>query len=201
MNYTFDYPLFHLLNFDGGPVMDQAMLLASTPAVWSWLYLLILYLVWRRYGWRGTLLFLAAATVAVGLGDMLSGIFKHSGLLKNLWAEFPARLRPMHTPALEGQVNNVLRESGQYGTVSGHAATMVAMAVISIAAIGRRWFSWMMTAIVVVICYSRIYLGYHFPVDIGLGAATGFVSGGIGLILFNAGKWRLKRESEAVYKW
>ena len=201
MSYTFDYPLFLWLNFDGGPVMDKAMLWASTPAVWAWLYLLIIFLVWRRYSWRGALLLLVAAGAAIGLADMIAGIFKHTGLLKDLWPSFPVRLRPMHTPALEGQVNNILRVGGEYGTVSAHAATMVSLAVIAIAAIGRRWFAWLMVASVVVVCYSRIYLGYHFPVDIALGATTGLVTGGIGLAIFKAVAWRIRHTKEDVYKW
>ena len=201
MGYTFDYPLFLWLNFDGGPAMDKAMLWASTPAVWAWLYLLIIFLVWRRYGWRGALLLLVAAGVAIGLADMIAGIFKHTGLLKDLWPSFPVRFRPMHTPALEGQVNNILRVGGEYGTVSAHAATMVSLAVIAIAAIGRRWFAWLMVTAVVVVCYSRIYLGYHFPVDIALGATTGLVTGGIGLAIFKAVAWRIRHMKEDVYKW
>ena len=201
MGYTFDYPLFLWLNFDGGPAMDKAMLWASTPAVWAGRYLLIIFLVWRRYGWRGALLLLVAAGAVIGLADMIAGIFKHTGLLKDLWPSFPVRLRPMHTPALEGQVNNILRVGGEYGTVSAHAATMVSLAVIAIAAIGRRWFAWLMVAAVVVVCYSRIYLGYHFPVDIALGATTGLVTGGIGLAIFKAVAWRIRHTKEDVYKW
>ena len=187
--YTFDYPLFLWLNFDGGAVMDRAMLLASTPAVWSWLYLLILYIVWRNKGWRGVLFFLVAAALAVVLGDMISGMFKHTGLLKNLWASFPARLRPMYTPELEGMVH-VIKEGGRYGTVSGHAATMTAMTVLAISAVGRKWFTWLMLAVLVIVCYSRIYLAYHFPVDIGLGIVTGLVAGAAGLMLY---RWAERR--------
>ncbi len=164
--------------------MDKAMLLASTPAVWAWLYVIILYMVWRKNGWRGIIIFLVAAALAVTLGDMISGIFKHTGVLKNLLPSFPARLRPMYTPELEGMVNNILRQGGQYGTVSGHAATMVSMAVLAIPAVGRRWFTVLMTAVVLVICYSRIYLAYHFPIDIALGAVTGLVSGGVLMVMY-----------------
>lgn len=181
--YTFDYPLFLWLNFDGGAVMDRIMLLASTPAVWIWLYLLILYIVWRKNGWRGVVFFLVAASVAVVLGDMISGMFKHTGLLKNLWASFPARLRPMYTPELEGLVH-VIKEGGRYGTVSGHAATMTAITMLAISAVERRWFTWLMLSVLVIVCYSRIYLAYHFPVDIGLGMVTGLVAGAVGLIPF-----------------
>ena len=55
--YTFDHALFLTLNFDGGPVMDRIMVLCSTPAAWAWLYVVMLWLVWRRGGWRALLLF------------------------------------------------------------------------------------------------------------------------------------------------
>lgn len=187
--YTFDHPLFLWMNFDGGAALDKIMLAISTPAVWAWLYLIILYMVWRGYGWRGVVIFLVAAGGAVALGDMISGIFKHAGLLKNLWPSFPARLRPMYTPELEGLIH-VVKEGGQYGTVSGHAATMTAMAVLAITAVGRRWFTWLMVVAVALICYSRIYLAYHFPVDIALGVVTGLVSGAAMLLLY---RWLIRR--------
>lgn len=190
--YTFDHDLFLWLNFDGGSAMDTLMTIISTPASWAWLYMLILWLVWRKEGWRGVLLFLALVAVAVGLSDLIAGIFKHSGLLKNLWPSFPARLRPMHTPELEGLVH-VVKQGGQYGTVSAHAATMVAMAVMAIGAIGRKWFKWLMIASVVLICYSRIYMAYHFPVDIVLGTGVGLIAGAVALMCYRLAMRRITR--------
>lgn len=190
--YTFDHDLFLWLNFDGGVVMDAIMKAISTPAVWAWLYLLILWLVWRKSGWRGALLFLVLAGAAVGLSDMIAGIFKHSGLLKNLWPSFPVRLRPMHTPELEGLIH-VVKQGGQYGTVSAHAATMVAMAVMAIAVIGRRWFGWLMLTVVVLVCYSRIYLAYHFPMDIVLGTVVGLIAGAVALMCYRMAMRRITR--------
>lgn len=182
--YTFDYPLFLALNFDGGVVMDKIMVLFSTPLFWVWLYLIMLWLVGRKYSWRGVLLFLVAAAVAAGISDMVAGIFKHTGLLKNLWSDFPARLRPMHTPELEGLIH-VVKQGGKYGTVSAHAATMFSVLILSTTTIRRAWFGWMMGLAVVAICYSRIYLAYHFPMDILLGALIGSVAGGVASLLFN----------------
>lgn len=190
--YTFDHDLFLWLNFDGGSAMDTLMTIISTPASWAWLYMLILWLVWRKVGWPGVLLFLALVAVAVGLSDLIAGIFKHSGLLKNLWPSFPARLRPMHTPELEGLVH-VVKQGGQYGTVSAHAATMVAMAVMAIGAIGRKWFKWLMIASVVLICYSRIYMAYHFPVDIVLGTGVGLIAGAVALMCYRLAMRRITR--------
>lgn len=189
MQYTFDYPLFLWLNFDGGVVMDKIMVGISTPALWAWFYILMFYLVYRNYGWRGLLFFVITIAIAVGLGDMITGIFKHTGLLKNLWESFPARLRPMYTPELEGLVH-VVKEGGRFGTVSGHAATMASIATLAIPTVNRRWFTWSMVAVVLLICYSRIYLAYHFPVDIALGVVTGLLSGGAVLLLF---RWMVKK--------
>ena len=187
--YTFDHPLFLWLNFDGGALLDKLMLAISTPALWAWFYILMFYIVYRNYGWRGLLFFVISIAIAVGLGDMITGIFKHTGLLKNLWESFPARLRPMYTPELEGLVH-VVKEGGRFGTVSGHAATMASIATLAIPTVNRRWFTWSMVAVVLLICYSRIYLAYHFPVDIALGMVTGLLSGGAVLLLF---RWMVKK--------
>ena len=41
--------------------------------------------------------------------------------------------------------------------------------------------------------YSRIYLAYHFPVDIALGLLTGVVSGGVGLLVLRLIKMKDQR--------
>ena len=187
--YTCDHDLFLWLNFDGGPIMDRAMLLASNPLTWIGVYLLMLYFTYRSYSWRGVVIFILAAALAIGVADIVSGIFKHSGLLADVWASFPARPRPMYTPELQDKIH-VLTKGGEYGTVSGHAATMTAITLLSSLAIRRKWFGWMMVAVTITVCYSRIYLAYHFPIDIALGMATGLLSGATAWYFY---KWCITR--------
>ena len=182
MTYTFDHDLFLWMNFDGGEFFDSLMVAASNPLAWSWLYVIIFYLVWRYTGWKGLLMFAVIAGLSLGLSDLIAGIFKHSGPLKNLWASFPARLRPMHTPELQDAIHFVTR-GGKYGTVSAHAATTIALAVTASAFVKRWWMTAAMVAMTLIICYSRIYLAYHFPFDIVLGLATGLCSVGLSLLL------------------
>ncbi|MBR6630615.1 MAG: phosphatase PAP2 family protein, partial [Alistipes sp.] len=163
MNHpTWDYPLFEVLNFDGGATLDSLMSAISGIVMWIPLYLLILYMVWRRWSWRGVVALILAVALALGLADLLAGIFKHSGPLKNLWPDFPARLRPMFSEGLS-DVNIPSTNHGRYGTVSAHAATIVSLSIISAYAIHRRWFSWLIAMVAIAICYSRIYLACHFP--------------------------------------
>ena len=70
--------------------------------MWLPLYALILWLVWRHSGWRGMLIFTALMLAAIGLADMVSGIFKSNGVLGGLLPDFEPRPRPMFTPSLEG---------------------------------------------------------------------------------------------------
>ena len=196
--YTFDHGLFMALNFDGGPLFDRVMLTVSGTTMWLPLYALILWLVWRRSGWRGMLIFLVLMLLALGLSDIVSGIFKHNGLLGDMLPQFEPRPRPMFTPSLEGleiAPDTLMRWrfeghatpgivhvpegalGGKFGTVSSHAATVVALLVLSAAEIRRRWFTFLMVAATLLICYSRIYLAKHFPVDLLLGAAVGALTG------------------------
>ena len=175
--YTFDHDLFLWLNFDGGPVMDTIMKTISGTTMWIPLYLFILGFVWYRYGWRSAIAFLVCVALAVGLSDIISGIFKHQGLLKNLWPSFPVRFRPMHTAELQGLMHVPSGGHGHYGTVSAHAATVVSLAWISALAIRKWWYKIVISVAVILICYSRIYLACHFPMDILLGAVVGTISG------------------------
>ena len=193
-----DHNLFLALNFDGGPFMDRLMLTVSGTTMWLPLYALILWLVWRRDGWRNVILFTALMIAALVLSDMISGIFKHNGVLGGLLPDFEPRWRPMFTPSLEGleiAPDTLMRWrfeghatpgivhvpegalGGKFGTVSSHAATVVALLVLSAAEIRRRGFTFLMVAATLLICYSRIYLAKHFPVDLLLGAAVGALTG------------------------
>lgn len=151
-----------------------------------------------RADWRRLLLFAALLGATIGLSDMVAGIFKANGLLGDLLPDFSPRCRPMYTPSLEGldiapdslrtlrataapgdwQVHvPVEAVSGSYGTVSAHAATIAALAVLSASVVRRRWFTVLMILSTLLICYSRIYLAKHFPMDLVWGSLVGAVLG------------------------
>ena len=178
--------------------MDRLMLTVSGTTMWLPLYALILWLVWRRDGWRNVILFTALMIAALVLSDMISGIFKHNGVLGGLLPDFEPRWRPMFTPALEGLeiAPDSLRAlrmagtpgdwtvhvpveavSGRFGTVSAHAAVIVTLAVLSASVIRRRWFTGLMVLSTLLICYSRIYLGKHYPMDLVWGTLVGAALG------------------------
>ena len=178
-----DWPLFEVLNFDGPEWLDTTMTAISGIKMWVPLYILIIYMVWRNYGWRGVVALAVAMGVAIGVADIVAGVFKHQGPLANLLPNFPARLRPMFSEGLEF-VSNGYHTGNLNGTVSAHTSTIVAITIIAIYGVRRGWFSVVMPMVAVAICYSRIYLACHFPQDILLGACVGVIAGVLGIWMF-----------------
>jgi undecaprenyl-diphosphatase len=77
---------------------------------------------------------------------------------------------------------------GNFGTVSGHAATSMAIGFTAAGIYRRWWFTLLMAIYVVFTSFSRIYLGVHFPLDILFGLTAGTL---IGLLM--TWLWRLQR--------
>ncbi len=157
--------------------MDFIMETISGTLMWLPLYFFIIAFAWYKMGWKRALGFILCLALAIGFSDVISGIFKHTGPLKNLWESFPVRHRPMFDSAVRDLAHVPSYAHGAYGTVSAHAATVVSLAWFSALAIRQKWYNWVIAVAVVLICYSRIYLACHFPVDILLGAIVGTICG------------------------
>ena len=164
-----DQDLFFFLNSLHSDFLDPIMLQATETITWLPVYIIILVLMIRAYGWH-TVLWLLAISLAVTLSDQLT-----SSIMK----PFFERLRPSHDPALEGLVHIVEGyRGGKYGFVSSHAAN--AFAVATVVFLSLRAFHpriWLMFLVAGVIAYTRIYLGVHYPADILIGALIGIFFG------------------------
>ena len=106
-----------------------------------------------------------AIAAAVGLSDFIA-----SGILKDL----VARPRPTRVPELEGVLHLVNGyKSGQYGFVSSHAANTMACGLLFSLIWRKKIATVGMMLWVAVNCYSRMYLGVHYPSDILGGLIVG----------------------------
>lgn len=156
------------------PWADVLMWHISRAGTWILLYVLLAGLVVWRFGiqatrgmeqnlrWkRGALcvgVILCGFGVAVGLSDFVS-----SGLIKP-WV---CRPRPTHEPALEGLVHIVNGYTGgAYGFVSSHAANTMACGLLFSLLYRNKLATAGLMLWVALNCYSRMYLGVHYPGDI-----------------------------------
>lgn len=150
--------------------MDSFMWMVSKSYSWA-LIGIVAIVVNSRKGWRPALAFVLAVAIAVLIADQVS-----SGLIKHA----VERLRPTHEPSLEGLIHLVRDyRGGLYGFVSSHAANSFAVAVLVGCIMPRRAVLGSLFAWAVLQCYSRMYLGVHYPGDILGGMLVGLAAGAV----------------------
>ena len=67
-----------------------------------------------------------------------------------------------------------------YGFVLSHAANSFGIAVLLMyffKPVSKKWL-WVFPLWVIIFCYTRMYLGLHYPADIACGALYGILCGG-----------------------
>lgn len=146
--------------------MDTFMWYVSRSCTWIPLYILMVGLIAYKYrNWKVVLLILIGFGVAVGLSDYLT-----SGVIKPL----VCRLRPTHEPTLEGKLHIVNGYTGGlYGFCSSHAANTISCALLFSLLYRNKIASVCLMAWVALNCYSRMYMGVHYPGDIIAGLLLG----------------------------
>jgi undecaprenyl-diphosphatase len=178
-----DQQLFLFLNSLNSPFMDKVMYVITAKLTWVPLYVLLLCFFQKKLG-RKFWLFLIFIALSVLLAD------RGSVLIKNT----VDRLRPCHEPALTGEVHLIgERCGGNYGFVSSHASNAFNVALLSLLVIRRRWYTISIVFWALIVGYSRIYAGVHYPGDVICGSLYGALIGwGMYRLFIHAGDRLLK---------
>ena len=172
-----DHSVFLAINGIHSNLLDHIMIFFSHRWVWTPLYAFVIYLLYRKLGWKKTLIAVVAVILTFTLCDQISVFIKN-------WVQRP---RPEHEPLLEGMVKLLESKGGQYGFVSSHAANVFGFAVTTAAILKNKTqpsISLIYTPLIytwaALVSFSRIVVGKHYPLDIICGAILGIL---IGLLL------------------
>jgi len=167
--------LFLFLNGDSIQWLDGPMWFFSKTWFWFPVDAILLWQICRRfknYSWVWVILGFA---LVVCLTDRTS-----SGIIK----EWVQRLRPSREPDLQGLIHFVKDENGNnyiggmYGFISSHAANYSGVVSLFLMLMWplKRIYVALLVFWVVLISFSRIYLGVHYPADLVGGWIVGIIS-------------------------
>ena len=172
-----DVRLFLNMNGQHNNFTDTLSTFMSHKFTWIPLYAWLLVLLYKKYQsniWKIVL----SVILLIVLSDQGSNLLKNS--IK--------RYRPCHNNYIAAQVHTVHNDCGSsFGFVSSHAANSAALAVFIILLLGRenKKVSILMIFYCLGVCWSRIMLGRHYPLDLLGGMMLGSA---LALLVWRVGK-------------
>ena len=167
---TYDTDLFLYLNNLGSERWDGVWRFITEKYASIPLYLVLLFLVFKKLGWKGTVVVMVSATLMIAATDQLANLFKYVLF---------QRPRPCRVETLKPIMRFVADGCGRYGYFSAHAASTMAAAVFLGLLLRKpfRFLPFLLLFWAAVVAYSRIYLGVHYPLDIVTGMFFGALIG------------------------
>lgn len=166
----FDKQLLLALNGSESLFLDGLMMTLTKTATWIPLYISLFYLVLKNNESVQHILLIVGCA---GLCVLFAGTVDDA-IVKPL----VGRWRPTHDPQI-GLLVDVVNgyRGGSYGFFSAHAANTFSVAVFFCLLVRSKILSVALVSWSLVNCWTRIYLGVHYPGDILFGLLWGGVVG------------------------
>lgn len=165
-----DQELLIFLNNLGSEQWDGFWLAVTNQFHWSPLFALILFLIFKKFGWKNGLLMVVFIAALVAFSDQFTNFIKHSF----------ERIRPCNTEGLVDKLRSFTYKPGGYSYYSGHAALSTTVTTFIILLLRKHYkYIYLMVLFPLFFGYSRIYLGVHYPLDVFSGYLAGILWGTI----------------------
>ncbi|MCH5328473.1 MAG: phosphatase PAP2 family protein [Coprobacter sp.] len=159
-----DRSVFLFFNRPHSLYWDQVMWVYTGRIIWIPLMLAMGCILFRKNGKEGLLTLLMIALV-ITISDQIA-----STLFKPMFQ----RLRPTQEPGFAHLVTIINGyRGGRYGFASSHAANAFGVAIFTILLFRRRFYTVAALVWALTMCYSRMYVGVHYPGDLAAGALIG----------------------------
>lgn len=191
--YEYDKALLLLLNGSDSLFFDRLMLVLTSGLTWIPLYISMLYIVIKNSETVSlVMLVLGCAAVCMMLSE---------GVADFIAKPFFARIRPCNDPSIKHLVSIAYDERATgFSFFSAHAANTFAIALFFSLLVRSRLLTTTMLLWSVLNCFTRLYLGFHYPSDILVGMAWGAVVGTFTYYIYRAIYKRMAPEIHFVSK-
>lgn len=166
ITYNFDLPIMQILQGSDSLFMDQLIFTLTDAVTWIPLYITLLYIVIRNNETMHQIsLVILFAVLSVIIADYIVDV-----LAKPIFM----RPRPCQDEVLKYSIDIVNGyRGGKYGFFSAHASNTMAIALYFSLVIRSKLLTVFLLSWTLLNCYTRIYLGVHYPSDVLVGIAWG----------------------------
>ena len=161
-----DSQLLLAINGLHNPYFDTFMYAYSGKWIWIPMYAALVYVLFRNLSWRVALACLVGVALTITFADQIG-----ASVIRP-WVE---RLRPANLENPLSEYVHIVNgyRGGSYGFPSCHAANTFGLACFLGLLLRKRWLTVYMVFWALLTCYSRAYLGVHYPGDLLVGALVG----------------------------
>ena len=165
-----DRSILDLFNGSDSLFVDNLAVILTSGLTWIPLYLSLLYIVIKN---NETMKQIMLVVGCVCLCMLIS-----DGVVDYIVKPMVGRLRPSHDPVIKYSIDivNGIRDT-KYGFFSAHASNTFCIAVFFSLLVRNAKFVVAMIAWSLLNCWTRMYLGVHYPSDIFVGLLWGGLVG------------------------
>lgn len=172
-----DMQVLSLFNGSDNIMLDQMVQILTSGLTWIPLYVMLFFVVMRNNETMGQ--------IALVVGSAIFCVLFADGLVDGIIKQLAERWRPSNDPTFKYMVQVVddIRPKG-YSFCSAHAANTMSLAVFFSLLIRSKMLTITLAIWSLINCWTRLYLGVHYPSDILCGMIIGIIVGILVYLLY-----------------
>lgn len=172
-----DIQVLSLFNGSDNIMLDQMVQILTSGLTWIPLYVMLFFVVMRNNETMGQ--------IALVVGSAIFCVLFADGLVDGIIKQLAERWRPSNDPTFKYMVQVVddIRPKG-YSFCSAHAANTMSLAVFFSLLIRSKLLTITLVIWSLINCWTRLYLGVHYPSDILCGMIIGIIVGILVYLLY-----------------